>query len=217
MSLKDAPMSRRDRGLWGTLRVKEHFDGIAEKYPKMTSSPILNQLRRREMESVFKMLSPRHGDLILDAGCGAGYYLAPLKALGANVLGVDLSRGMAAMASASGADVIVADLGSFSLKAKFDKILCAGVLEFCGDPLAIIENLSLHLRDDGHMVFLIPKPSPIGILYKLYHLSHGVNVRLFSRDAFGRLLKGAGLRMEAAEEPTWMSLVVKCAKEGTGH
>ncbi len=210
-------MSRRDKGLGKKLKVRKHFDRIAERYSKMTSSPILNQIRRREMESIFKMLSPTHGDLILDAGCGAGYYLIPLKALGANALGVDLSRGMAAVASASGADIIVADLSSFSLKARFDKILCAGVLEFSEDPLAIIENLRLHLKDNGYMVFLIPKLSPIGILYKLYHLSHGVNVRLFSLNEFELLLKYADLRMVAVEEPTWMSLVAKCAKEGLEH
>ncbi|MEM3589439.1 MAG: class I SAM-dependent methyltransferase [Candidatus Bathyarchaeia archaeon] len=196
------------------LKVMEHFDRIAEKYPKMTSSPILSQMRRREMESIFKMLSPSHGDFILDAGCGSGYYSAPLKALGANVVGIDISGRMAAMASASGADVIVADLQSFRLKARFDKILCAGVLEFSEDPLAIIKNLRFHLKDDGYMVFLVPKLSPMGALYKLYHLSHGVRVRLFSSRGFELLLEDAGLRMTAVEEPTCMSLVAKCAKEG---
>ncbi|MEM2881739.1 MAG: class I SAM-dependent methyltransferase [Candidatus Bathyarchaeia archaeon] len=204
-------------GSGGDLKVKEYFDRIAENYPKMTSSLLLGQMRRREVESVFKMLSPRHGDLILDAGCGAGYYSTPLKALGANVLGIDLSTRMAAMASASGADVMVADLRSFSLKARFDKILCAGVLEFSGDPLTIIKNLRHHLKDDGYMVFLIPKLSPIGVLYKLYHLSHGVRVRLFSLRGFELLLEDAGLRMAAVEEPTWMSLVAKCDKEGLGR
>jgi len=201
---------RRPKG--GAWRVREYFDGIAERYSKIFSFGILNSIRRREMESVFRMLSPRPEESILDAGCGIGHYSIPLKALGAKVVGVDLSERMARMASAGGVDVIVADLGSTPLKGGFNKILCAGVLEFCEDPSAVIRNLSLNLKRGGHLVFLIPKRSPIGILYKLYHLSHGIRVRLFSMREFLDLLEGAGLRPISAEEPTWMSLVIKCAK-----
>jgi 2-polyprenyl-3-methyl-5-hydroxy-6-metoxy-1,4-benzoquinol methylase len=178
----------------------------------MTSSGILGFTRRKERKSVLRMLSPKSGDLILDAGCGSGFYSIPMKELGANVLGIDVSAGMAAAARACGVDAIAADLASMSLRAKFDKILCAGVLEFCEDPMGIVENLCSHLKEDGHLVLLAPKRSPLGILYKLYHLSHGLKVNLFSMEDVENIIEEAGLKAISKEEPTWMSLVLKCAK-----
>jgi len=194
------------------VKAEVYFDRIADKYSSMTSSGILGLVKRREKESILRMLSPSRNDLVLDAGCGSGFYSTLMKGLGASVLGVDISKRMVEIARASGIDAEVGDLGSLKLKTKFDKILCAGVLEFCEDRLKVMGNLCSHLKEDGCIVFLIPKRSLLGVLYKLYHLSHGVRVALFSINEMKTQLEGAGLKIVTVEEPTGLSLVIKCIK-----
>lgn len=193
-------------------KVGVYFDEIADNYPCMTSSGILGLMKRREKDSILRMLSPAKNDSVLDAGCGSGFYSILIKGLGASVTGVDISKRMVEIARAKGIDAEIGDLESLNLDNKFDKILCAGVLEFCEDRLAVVRNLCSFLKKDGCIVFLMPKRCLLGILYRLYHLSHGIKVGIFSIDDVRNLLERAGLRITEVEEPTKISLVIKCIK-----
>src|SRR4030065_1024204 len=47
-----------------------------------------------EKELVFSLIAIKHGDAVLDAGCGTGNYTIELAKRGANVVGVDSSEEM---------------------------------------------------------------------------------------------------------------------------
>ncbi|WP_244500824.1 class I SAM-dependent DNA methyltransferase [Methyloceanibacter marginalis] len=51
---------------------------------------------------IFAMLAPKPGERILDLGCGDGTLTAEIKAAGADVLGVDLSDELLAVARMKG-------------------------------------------------------------------------------------------------------------------
>jgi 2-polyprenyl-3-methyl-5-hydroxy-6-metoxy-1,4-benzoquinol methylase len=52
--------------------------------------------------AVFAMLAPKPGERILDLGCGDGTLTAEIRAAGADVLGVDLSDELLAVARMKG-------------------------------------------------------------------------------------------------------------------
>ena len=168
-------------------------------------------MRKREKECVMQMLSPQPGETILDAGCGSGFYSIPIKERGAEVLGVDISPKMVEAVIKSGIKAEVHNLQTLNLGKKFGKIVCAGVLEFCEDPQRVIENLKNHLNEQGFIVVLIPSFSLGGLAYKLYHLSHGVHVTLFSLGRIENLLNKSGLKIVAMGKPAPFTYVLKAA------
>jgi len=190
-------------------KPEEYFDKIAGKYAELTSRGILGAMRKREKECVMQMLSPQLGETVLDAGCGSGFYSILIKERGAEVLGVDISPKMVEAAIKSGIKAEVHDLQSLNLGRKFNKIVCAGVLEFCEEPQRVIENLKNHLNEHGFIVILIPSFSLGGLAYKLYHLSHGVHVTLFSLRRIENLLNKSGLKIVAMENPAPFTYVLK--------
>ncbi len=191
------------------MKSRQYFDKVAPKYRNMTSSGIIGKVREREMKSVMRMLSPKPCESILDAGCGSGFYSLRIKSVGAIVLGVDSSPRMVHEARKIGIHAELCDLESLNLGLKFDKILCAGVLEFCRDPLKVIRRLRAHLREEGIIVFLIPTCSLGGIFYKLYHLSHGLNIILFPLGEIEELLRKADLKIVAVEKTAPFGHLIK--------
>lgn len=190
-------------------KPEEYFDKIAGKYAEITYRGILGAMRKREKECVMQMLSPQLGETVLDAGCGSGFYSIPIKKCGAEVLGVDASPKMVEVAIKSGIEAEVYDLQTLNLGRKFDKIVCAGVLEFCDEPQRVIENLKNHLNEHGFIVFLIPSFSLAGLAYKLYHLFHGIHVTLFSLGKIENLLNKSDLKIAAIGKPGPFTYVLK--------
>lgn len=166
-------------------------------------------MKRREKDSIIRLLSPKKGDSILDAGCGSGFYARLVSDLGAEVFCVDIAPKMVEVVAGAGFRAQVCNVESLRLERKFDKILCAGVLEFCKQPLKALLSLREHLRNGGHMVLTFPNVSVLGLAYWLYHLTHGITISLFTLDRVASLLESAGLRIQVVEKPLPFLFVVK--------
>jgi SAM-dependent methyltransferase len=189
--------------------ARRHFDRVATGYRARFSAGPLGWVRRRERAALLSLLDPRPADHILDAGCGSGFDAVPLRERGCQVVGVDLSPNMVAEARRVGVDAHVADLHELDLGRRFDKILCAGPLEFCADPDRVLERLAAHLSPQGRLVVLFPRPSAAGVAYHLYHRTHGLSVELFTLRAMRRKLADAGLQPGRALRPTPFTGVVE--------
>lgn len=138
---------------------------------------------------------------LLDIGCGPGHYLAHMRELGWNVLGLDLSPHAAEIArSAYGIDVTVGTLAS----AHFSDGGCAVVtmshsLEHVPDPVAELKDCYRILRPQGRLVLITPNAA--GLMSRLFgkhwvsldpprHLSH------FTPATLRRCVELAGFRVE---------------------
>jgi 2-polyprenyl-3-methyl-5-hydroxy-6-metoxy-1,4-benzoquinol methylase len=161
------------------------------------------------MRHVLNTLNPRPGQNILDAGCGDGIYSVEMLKQRAKVFGVDISEKMVMEAKQKGIDAIVGDLSTIRLKRRFDKILCTGVLEFVKDEKDVIDNLLKHLKKDGVIVFLIPTDDVFGRLYRLYHSTHGIDVRIFPKKTLKGYLQERGIEVEQISKSSIISYVIK--------
>jgi SAM-dependent methyltransferase len=165
-----------------------------------------------------RLLDPKPGERILDAGCGAGHYAALIKERGAEVVGVDASEKMVAAARARGIEAHEFDLldDSFPLKklpgAPYDKILCAGVLEFCELPFTVIAALRRGLREEkSPLVLMLPRKSLFGRLYQRHHTKHGVRCRLCDEAFLGHLRRmGFFIEQRTAVGFNW---VIRCVRD----
>ncbi len=191
------------------MSVTAYFDAVAEDYERRCRTGLLGRLRRAERVAVVAALEPRPGDTVLDAGCGAGFDAVPLMAARCEVVGVDLSPAMVAVARRRGVDARVADLGKLELGRTFSKILCCGALEFCAEPSRAIERLSRHLAPSGRLVLLVPIRSVVGLAYVAYHLRNGMRVRLFGVRDVCRDLERSGLRVTRVRRATPYTAVIE--------
>ena len=86
-----------------------------------------NSLMDVEQTAVLELLPPVSGRTVLDAGCGTGRYMRLLTALGARVIGVDLSAAMASRAHALNLAVARADMAALPLAAGCCDVVVSGL------------------------------------------------------------------------------------------
>src|SRR3989344_2594914 len=166
----------------------------------------------KERRAVLAVLEPKKGEMILDAGCGNGFYTKLIEESGAHAYGVDSSPSMIAELRGRGLRGRVADLLTLDLGRTFDKVLCSGALEFIPEPARALKRMLVHLNPGGKLVVLAPRSSIGGIAYATFHRLHGVRVHLFSRRAFMAMLEGSGAEVGRCVNAHSIALVIEISK-----
>lgn len=101
---------------------------------------------------VFGMLGAKPGERILDLGCGDGALTAEIKALGADVLGVDLSDELLAVARMKGLNVRKVDGHALDSVSEFDAVFSNAALHWMRKPQLVIAGVARALRPRGRFV-----------------------------------------------------------------
>ncbi|WP_256107912.1 class I SAM-dependent methyltransferase, partial [Streptomyces sp. ODS05-4] len=109
-------------------------------------------------------LGLRPGDAVLDAGCGTGRALAPLRAAvgpRGTVLGADLTPAMLAAAVRAGRDaearLLLADVARLPLRnGALDAVFGAGLLSHLPDPAEDLAELARVVRPGGSLALFHP-------------------------------------------------------------
>jgi 2-polyprenyl-3-methyl-5-hydroxy-6-metoxy-1,4-benzoquinol methylase len=197
-----------------THRVKKHFDREAFSYSEKRNKGMLYKLVRREKETLFELLKVENGEEILDAGCGDGNYSKIIKDSGAIPFGVDISFHMIKKYKSLGFDGVTDDLSKMKLKRNFDKILCAGSIEFVKNPEETIINLVSHLKNNGLIVWLFPRKSIGGFLYKFYHLIiNQIRIHLFSISDIEYITNKNNLNILDCKRSDFITSAIKIQKK----
>lgn len=130
-------------------------------------------------------LASLHGQLVLEAGSGAGRFTELLLANGATVDSFDYSGAVAANAANNGAhpnlSLVQADIRRMPFpEATYDLVLCLGVVQHTPDPEETIRALWSRVRPGGQLVFdhyrakvrnFLPPPLGVaGMVYRWYFL-----------------------------------------------
>ena len=136
------------------------FDHIYDDTGKGSLARFIDTRLRREMrirfEKAFEALEPLGGRSLLDAGCGGGRYAIPAAKAGAsNILGLDFSESMLALArekaAAEGVGGVcrfeVGDLLTHPIPEKsFDYAIAIGFFDYMKDPEAALAALARATR-----------------------------------------------------------------------
>ncbi|MET9574546.1 class I SAM-dependent methyltransferase [Streptomyces sp. DT199] len=109
-------------------------------------------------------LGLRAGDRVLDAGCGTGRALPPLRAaVGASgaVLGADLTPAMLREAVRAGRDrdgqLLLADVAALPLRSRsLDAVFGAGLISHLGNPAENLRELARVVRPGGVLALFHP-------------------------------------------------------------
>lgn len=101
---------------------------------------------------VLEMLAPCRGERILDLGCGDGRLTAEIKAAGADVLGVDLSDDLLAVARERGLDVEKIDGHELPFDNEFDAVFSNAALHWMRAPELMVAGVAQALKPGGRFV-----------------------------------------------------------------
>lgn len=153
-------------------------------------------------DNTLKWLGEMKGKEILDAGCGVGAFSEPLVSNN-TVFGIDFSEKSLEYAKQRGLKVYCSDLGKLPFEdAKFDLVLCIGVIQHIKDYDKIIKELGRVVKPSG--ILLIETLNKFSAQRKLLDLIGKSNKNfdlMFGKKELGQLLTTLGF-----EEIEFMSL-----------
>lgn len=161
-------------------------------------------------------LGLREGERVLDAGCGTGRALTPLRAaVGASgvVLGADLTPAMLEAAVRAGRDrdgrLVLADVGRLPLRtASLDAVFAAGLVAHLSNPAENLRELARVVRPGGTLALF----HPIGRAALAARQGRQITPEDLRAEANLRpLLAGSGWRMTsyADEDARFLALATR--------
>jgi SAM-dependent methyltransferase len=145
-------------------------------------------------------LGLRKGDRVLDAGCGTGRALPPLRAaVGPSgvVLGADLTPAMLAAAARAGRDrdgrLLLTDVAALPLRSRtLDAVFAAGLIAHLPQPVDNLRELARVVRPGGALALF----HPIGRTALAARQGRQITADDLRAEAnLGPLLAGSGWRM----------------------
>ncbi|MFF4015939.1 class I SAM-dependent methyltransferase [Streptomyces sp. NPDC001843] len=161
-------------------------------------------------------LGLRAGDRVLDAGCGTGRALEPLRtAVGPSgvVVGVDLTPAMLRAAVRAGRDrhgrLLLADVAALPLRSgAFDAVFGAGLIAHLPHPAENLRELARVVRPGGSLALF----HPVGRAALAARQGRRITPDDLRAEAnLGPLLAGAGWRMTSYvdEDTRFLALAVR--------
>lgn len=122
-----------------------------------------DQISRRGRQILSRAQELKKPGLLLDLGCGYGYFMAQAEKNGWQVAGVELSPAAARFARERfRLDVFAGDMAEAALQEKsFDLISLQHVLEHIPEPLELLTALRGKLKDDGLLAIAVPNAASL--------------------------------------------------------
>ncbi len=133
------------------------FDGWPEAYDRWFTTPTGSIVKKYETELILNLLTPKEGEIILDAGCGTGIFTLDILSRGSKVIGLDLSLPMLRKAEEKlkgyPFQIVAADMLHLPFsKGSFDKAVSVTALEFIKDGNGAVRELFRVTKGGGYIV-----------------------------------------------------------------
>jgi len=126
----------------------EKFDVLASTYDDVPAG----YYEQWDGTDLMNLLGDVSGRSILDVGCGTGRLMKRLEVLGADTLGIDISKRMVEKAEGKRLWVLQADINSFVWNEEFDIILSILTLNYIQDKTTAFKNIYFLLKRQGRVV-----------------------------------------------------------------
>jgi 2-polyprenyl-3-methyl-5-hydroxy-6-metoxy-1,4-benzoquinol methylase len=144
------------------LDVAEHWLALLGRILMLTP-----WLRRKLTMGLDVFLIPYQPDgRLLDIGCGNGVYLALMKQLGWEVMGIEMDAKAAAIAQSHfGFFVHVGTVNDAPFDERsFDVVTMSHVLEHVRDPIKFLQTAARFLKPGGRIIIVTPNAQSLGSL-----------------------------------------------------
>lgn len=169
---------------------------ISKKLDKILSKAGDLSFKRRVI-SIIKYLDIKKGDVVLDAGCGEGFYTMILSQLyDCKIYAIDHDDEILNLAKSHINDnyigkVVFSKENIYKLNFKdnfFDKIICSEVIEHLPDEKPALKELYRVLKKEGKVIFTVPSENYPFFWDPLNKIRYWLNLGHFS--SYNRILGG---------------------------
>lgn len=149
-----------------------------------------------------QLLPPGAGRRVLDLGCGGGGFLVEAKAAGFDVMGLELSRGLAEYVTRTYGIPVHQGLVEDPAFAdeRFDVILSSQVFEHLLDPQATLHTVRGHLNPGGLLLIEVPNLRDVREQLSRGRTMDDAHLFYFNRDSLTLLLRNEGLQVVEVHE-----------------
>ena len=172
-------------------------DSQIERYP-------IKADRHSSHSQILKQCGEGNGRRLLDVGCARGHLSSALVSHSWNVTGIEYDADDAAIAKASGIDVIVgsAEDSLNKLHEKFDVIVFADVLEHFVHPLDVLKQATSVLAPNGRIIISIPNVAHLTVRLQLLlgsftYTDRGIldrtHLHFYTKKTLKAMISNAGL------------------------
>ena len=133
------------------------FDEWPDTYDRWFTTPTGSLVKKYETELILGLLSPKQGEVIMDAGCGTGVFTFDILSVGSKVIGLDISLPMLVHAGKKlrgfPFQMVLADILNLPFQENyFDKLLSVTALEFIENARGAVEELFRVTKSGGSIV-----------------------------------------------------------------
>jgi ubiquinone/menaquinone biosynthesis C-methylase UbiE len=151
------PAEPSDKLLIMNKEKPQLFDEWPDIYDRWFTTPIGSLVKKYETELILELLSPKQGEVIMDAGCGTGVFTFDILASGSKVIGMDISLPMLVHAGKKLGEfpfqMVLADILNLPFQEDcFDKLLSVTALEFIENGRGAVEELFRVTKRGGSIV-----------------------------------------------------------------
>jgi len=172
---------------WNEEMFRKH--ATTDRYEEQIN-PVLRMLSTIRMKQIIRLVNAQPHEHILEVGCGSGQIIRRINK--GKVLGIDYSSTAVSMAKRNTKDkeyvtVMKMDAQKINLPSnKFDKIICAEVLEHLEHPAKVLQGIRRIAKPGAKVILSFPNDR---VLDK-------IRVILIKTGIFDILFKGADKHME---------------------
>jgi ubiquinone/menaquinone biosynthesis C-methylase UbiE len=179
--------------------IKDYYNIYHDCKSSKASINIKSDINDNSRENnLLDILKVKHGDKILDVGCGKGIFLAEAKRWGLACYGIDISEKALSMAKQmTDAYYICADVeqGIFYPDGFFDYVTCLGVWEHFRNQEVVMMEMARVLKNTGKMCVFVPNEDYI--LHKFgFETDNQPIVNRYSLHEYIKRIQGSGLVIE---------------------
>ena len=177
-----------------------------------------NMVRRIQAPLLMKMLAPRHDEIILDVGCGNGFFTFEIAARCRRCIGIDLNLGQRLLKSVkqrSTAGYLKGNVETMPLaSAAFDKLLLSSVLQMVKHDRELLSECHRVLKENGTLVLSVPLEyihikSLNSHKSRLAKMFGALGKGYYSTDEVLELLTGTGFEVIRTEySPKWWGSLI---------
>jgi len=186
-----------------------YYESVSKDYDGTVSKGILRIPRDLERAVVLKYAKlDEPGATLIDVGCGAGFYSLAAKKAGMKVWAVDASPGMVLRLQDKVDFTEVVDVETMDFDTKFDRVVCAGVLDFVFNPEKAFRNLCTLVAPGGRLIVLSPRKGLGGLFYRVEKHFFGIHINLYTLDWLRKIAEENGLVLRAHEHPLPTNMAV---------
>ena len=218
-------MDKKNFEKWNELMYKKHASENRYIHPNF----LIRYYSLKRVKQIITLLNSKLKDDVLDLGCGPGFVMQQIKEY-KSLLGIDISstalkEARRFLRSKKRVKLMKGDVQNLKLKKRFDKIICAEVIEHVPWPSKVIDTIVRLSKNNTDIIITVPNEGLINTIFKMFkffriHKIFGkITIKMdwhlheFNLKKFRKLVKNKLEIVKVKRNPFWffvLSYVVKC-------